>query len=146
MGSLEDAIPLVPLHLLSCGSAFFRDKNVIYWQKGAGSYGSLLRTMCGAPGPHFLGITKFIYAQCWESYPPMQLNLQYCRSAFFRDKKMIYWKRGGESYAPLPRTICRAPGPHFFRDNTIILQKDVLGILFPIATLFVELRGPHFLG
>ena len=81
-----------------------------------------------------------------DAIPPVPLHLLSCGSAFFRDKNVIYWKRGGESYASLPHTICGAPGPHFFKDNKIISQKDVLEILFPIATLFVELRGPYFLG
>jgi hypothetical protein len=73
------------------------------------------------PSPHIFGITKFIYRQCGGPYPPMALHLQSCRSAFFGDKKVIYWQRGGRSHSSLPRTICGAPGPHFFRNNKIHL-------------------------
>ena len=99
----------------SCESTFFQDKKVIYWQRGGGPYALLPHTICGALGLHIFGITKFIYRQCGGSYPPMPLPLQSCRSTFLGDKKVIYWQRGGRSYASLPHTICGAPSPHFFR-------------------------------
>jgi len=52
---------LLPLYLWNCGVRIFWDNKVNYWQRGGGSYALLPCTICGAPGPHFLDITKFIH-------------------------------------------------------------------------------------
>jgi hypothetical protein len=136
----------MPFHLLNCRPIFFRDKKVIYWQRGGGSYSLLPRTICGAPGPHFLGITKLFYRKIyWGYYSLLPLYLWNCGVRIFWDTKVIYWQRGGGSYALLPRTICGAPVPHFFRNNKIY-SWVVLRILSPNATPCAELQDRIFLG
>jgi len=148
MGSLEDAIPPVPLHFLSCGSAFFRDKNVIYWQKGAGSYGSLLHTICGALGLHFLGITKFIYAQCWESYPLMLHHLLNCRTAFFWDNKFHLQHNVSTMIFPASRPVaemrvgCRSMFFHA-QNADQWLPQQYINIFTPTHTIYSALKRAH---